>query len=122
MLYLLTFGPLVLTIAAWIRIVIAREFDRVKASGLLALGVTTANALISSGIVLYHAIHPTPANVPPWQDSQVLDLALLFLSAPVGMGLGVFAGIRGSAEWLVAVVAIASLPLLAVGILAGMAV
>ena len=121
MLYLLTFGPLALTIYGWVRFLSAREQDR-KTSALFALGVTTLNALISSVIVLYYAIHPTPANVPPWEDRQVLDLALQLLFAPIGMALGVVAAIRGAPKWIVAIVEGASAPLLIIGFFATCAV
>lgn len=118
MLYLLTFGPLALTLYAWTRFLSARERQRVRTSALVALGLATANALMSSGIVLYYAIHPTPPTVPPWEDPLVLDFALLLLLALVGALLGLLALIRGSAKWLVAVVEVASAALVFLGIMA----
>jgi hypothetical protein len=41
---------------------------------------------------------------------------------PIGMILGIVAGIQGAPKWLICVVEIASLPLLVVGIMAGAAV
>jgi hypothetical protein len=58
----------------------------------------------------------------PGQDPEILQLGLLFLLAPVGMILGVVAGVRGAPQWLIWVVEIASLPLLAVGLMASSAV
>ena len=122
MLYLLTFGPLALAIYGWLRLLSPDERDRLGTTGLLALAFASANALISSAVVLYFAIHPTPINVPPWKDRQILDLALLILSAPIGMLLGLVAAIRRAPKWLVSIVEGASVPLLVIGMLAAGAV
>lgn len=118
MLYLLTFGPLLITLFGWFQVVLQRERGWPRTSALAALAVTTANALIASWIVLYYAIHPTPPKVPPWEDPQVLDLGMQFLLAPVGIVLGIVAGTRGAPKWLVAVVEVASIPLCVIGFFA----
>ena len=58
----------------------------------------------------------------PSQDPEILQLGLLFLLAPIGMILGLVAGVRGAPKWLIGIVEVASLPLLIVGTMAGSAV
>jgi hypothetical protein len=60
--------------------------------------------------------------LPPWQDPEILHFGLLFLLAPIGMILGIIAGIRGAPKWLTCIVEIASLPLLVVGFMASVAI
>ena len=122
MLYLLTFGPLLIIVFGWFRVAVQREHGWPRASAFIALSVATANALISSGVVLYYAIHPVPPHVPPWEDGQILYLSLQLLSAPVAMLIGLGALIRGAPKWLVVVVEIASIPMCVIGFLASCAV
>jgi len=70
----------------------------------------------------YYALRPLSHFLPPWLDPEILQFALLVLLAPIGMILGVVAGVRGAPKWLVGIVEIASLPLLVVGMMAGSAV
>jgi len=117
-LYILTFGPLAITLAAWMRLYWAR--NQRHALALLALGIASANATLACGTFLYYEFRPSP--LPPWQDPEILNLALLFLLAPIAMILGVVAGLRGAPKWLVGAVEIASLPLFIVGVMASIAV
>jgi hypothetical protein len=117
-LYTLTCGPLVLTLIAWLKLYWERQ-RRQHALALVALGTVSANAALAAATFLYYELRPPPHFLPPWQDPEVLRLGLLFLFAPVGMILGGIAGVRGAPKWLVAVVEIASVPLLMVGFMAG---
>jgi hypothetical protein len=119
---LLTCGPLVLTVAAWIKLYWARQPQWPRPVALVALSITSANAAFAAGTFLYYQFRPSSSWLPPWQDPQILQLALLFLLAPIGMIVGAVAGARGAAKWLIRVVEVASLPLLAVGIMACAAV
>jgi hypothetical protein len=116
---LLTCGPILLTLASWIRIYSKRQRPRPVA--LIALGVVTSNAALAAGTFLYYELRPSPWQ-PPWKDPEILRLALLFLLAPIGMILGLIAGLRGAPKWLICIVEIASLPLLVVGFFACAAV
>ena len=116
----LTCGPLVITIAAWTRLYQKRQ-GRQHALGLVALGVVTANAAFAAATFLYYELRPPSHFLPPWQDPEILQLGLLFLLAPISMILGVVAGVLGAPKWLMVVVEIASLPLLAVGLMASAA-
>jgi hypothetical protein len=121
-LYVLTCGPLILIIAAWIRIYWERQRRPPHALGLLALGIVSANAAFSAATFLYYEWRPPSHFLPPWQDPKILDLGLLFLLSPIGMILGLIAAVRGAPRWLIWIVEIGSLPLLAVGLMAGAAV
>ena len=116
---MLTCGPLVLTLAAWLRVYWTRRQERPHAFGVLALGVASANAALAAGTFLYHELRPPSHFVPPWQDPETLQLAMLSLFAPVAMILGVVAVIVGAPKWLIGIVEIASFPLFVVGIMAG---
>jgi len=88
---------------------------------LVALGIASANAALAAGTFAYYELRPH-SFLPPWQDPEVLNLALLFLTAPIGMIVGIVAALRGAPKWLVGIVEIASVPLLIVGFLASAAV
>jgi hypothetical protein len=90
---MLTCGPFVLTLSAWTKLTF-----------------------------LYYQFRPSPSWLPPWQDPQILTLSLLCLLAPIGMILGVVAGVSGAPKWLICIVEIASVPLLVVGLMPGAAV
>lgn len=120
-LYILTCGPLLLTLAAWMKLYWAPRHQR-HALALLALGIVSANAALACGTFLYYELRPSSNFLPPWQDPEILHLGLLFLLAPIGMILGLVAGARGAPKWLIGIVEIASLPLDVVGIMAGSAV
>ncbi|MGA9804119.1 MAG: hypothetical protein WBQ46_12800, partial [Terriglobales bacterium] len=88
---------------------------------LIALGIASANAALAAGEFLRYEFRP-PSQLPPWEDSQVLTLAMLFLLAPIGMIVGFFALARRAPKWLICIVEIASVPLLVVGFFASAAV
>lgn len=117
MLYLLTFGPLVLTIVAWVALLTKSRWRVASTDALLALCVVTISAVLSSCTVAYYAIRPLPF-LPPWQDPEIMNLGLLFLFAPISMLLVFLALFRGAAKWLVAIVEIASFPLFVIGLIA----
>jgi len=121
-LYMLTCGPLVLTLIAWAKLHWQRQRQPPNALALVALGMASANAALAATTFLYYELRPPSHFVPPWQDPEILQLGLLLLLAPIGMILGVVAGVRGAPKWLVVVVEIASVPLLIVGFMAGVAV
>jgi len=119
---MMTCGPLVLTLAAWLRVYWTRRQERPHAFGLLALGVASSNAALAAGTFLYYQLRPPSHFVPPWQDPEILQLAMLGLLAPIAMILGVVAVVVGAPKWLIGIVEIASVPLLVVGIMASSAV
>jgi len=84
--------------------------------------MVSANAILAAATFLYYELRPPSHFLPPWQDPEVLQLGLLFLLAPIGIILGVVAGIHGAPKWLIAVVEIASVSLLVVGFMAGVSV
>jgi hypothetical protein len=120
-LYILTCGPLILSAAAWLRLRWAPREQR-HALALLALGITSANAVLACATFLYYELMPPSGFVPPWQDSEILNLGILFLLAPIGMTLGVVAAFHGAPRWIIAVIEMASLPLFAVGVMASISV
>ena len=120
-LYILTCGPLLLTLVAWMRLYWTPR-DQRHALALLALGIASANSALACGTFLYYELRRPSHFLPPWQDPEILQLGFLFLLAPMGMILGVVAGVRGAPKWLIGIVELASLPLFVVGIMAGSAV
>lgn len=121
-LYLLTCGPLVLILIAWVKLYWERHRQPPHGLALVALGMASANAALAATTFLYYESRPPSHFLPPWQDPEILQLGLLFLLAPIGMILGVVAGVRGGPKWLTVVVEIASVPLLIVGFMAGVTV
>lgn len=119
--YLLTCGPLVLTLGGWIKLYFARHGQWPRRIALVALGIVTANAALAAGEFVYYELRPSRF-VPPWEDPQILALGSLFLLAPIGMVVGFVAAGRGTPKWLIWIVEIASVPLFLVGVMAGMAV
>jgi hypothetical protein len=115
--FLFTCTPLLLTLAAWTKLYRARQQQWPRVVALVALSIVTANAAFAAGTFLYYSFRPSPT-LPPWQDSQILQLALLFLLAPIGMIVGFVAAARGTPKWLIWIVEGASVPLLVVGFLA----
>jgi hypothetical protein len=99
-----------------------RQRQSQHALALVTLGIVTANATLAAAAFLYYEFRPPSHFLPPWQDPEILQLGLLFLLAPIGMILGVVAGVRGAPKWLICIVEIASVPLLVVGLMAGAAV
>src|SRR6478609_8397812 len=97
---LFTCGPLLLILAAWVKIY--RERPLPRPIGLAALAFATTNAALASGAFLKSVLRTSPW-LPPWQDSGTLILAMLFLLAPIGMAFGLLAGVGGTPRWLVVV-------------------
>lgn len=121
LLYVFSCGPLLLTIAAWLKICLARRNRWPSRIAITALTATSAVAIYSATVSIYYALRPVPPSVPGWQDPFVLDMAMLFFLAPVVGILGVVvAGKRAASAWLIAVIEIASLPLFLLGIMASM--
>lgn len=118
---LLTCGPSVLTLAAWIRLYWTRQRQRPHPIALIALGIVSANALLAAGTFLYYKFRPS-VFLAPWQDPEILTLGWLFLLAPIGMIVGLFAAARRAPKWLIFIVEIASVPLLVIGFMAVAAV
>jgi hypothetical protein len=119
LLYLFSCGPLVLTLAACIKVYRARGNGWLRPIALIALAVTSVIAGYSAAVSIYYGLRPTPSSVPPWKDPFVLDMALLFLLAPIAGVLGlILAGKRAAPIWLIAVIEIASVPLFLLGIMA----
>jgi hypothetical protein len=110
-------GPVLLVGAAWLAIWMRIRRRSPILLGLTALVVATANTALTAGTVLYYQAKPGPFR-PPWEDPEILHLALLFLSAPVGIALAVWAGLRGAPRWLTWTIGASSLPLMFIGFLA----
>jgi len=118
---LFTCGPLMLMLGTWTRIFRTRKRGWPHRLALIALSVVTFNGLLAAGIFVYYEFKPAP-QLPPWQSSDILDYALLFLLAPIGMVVGAVAAFKGAPIWLICIMEVASLPLFAIGLLACIAV
>jgi hypothetical protein len=119
---LLTCGPLVLTLAAWVKLYWTRQGQWPRPVALIALSVVSLNAALAAGLFVYYHFEPSSPSLPPWQDPEILNFGLLFLLAPIGMVIGFIAAARGAPKWLICVLEIASVPLFVVGLLASAAV
>ncbi len=67
LLYIITCGPFVLTLAAWIRLYWAPRNQR-HALALLALCIASTNAALACGTFLYYELRPLSHFLPSWQD------------------------------------------------------
>ena len=82
-------------------------------SRLLALGIVSANTVFAAGTFLYYQFRPSHTFPSTFgEDPQILTLGFLFLLAPIGMILGIVAGVHGAPKWLICIMKIASVPLL----------
>lgn len=115
-LYLFTCGPLVFTFAAWTKLYRARQRGWPPLIGLVALSIVSANTIFAASSFFYY--RSRPSSLPPWQDPEILTLALLFFLAPIGMIIGFIAAAHGTQKWLIWLMEIASVPLFLVGLLA----
>jgi hypothetical protein len=88
---------------------------------LISLGIVTECSALAAGTFLFYEFRPS-VELPPWKDPETLNFAVLATLAPIGMILGLVAGIRGAPKWLVCILEIASVPLLVVGFLSAAAV
>ena len=120
-LYLFTCGPVVLMFAAWITVWVRRKRERTTFLGAIALAIATANAVLAAGTVLYHDVMPAPS-LPPWKNPEILNLGLLFLSAPIGFVVAMWAVSRGAPRWLTWMIGLGSVQLTIVGLFASAAV
>lgn len=118
---LLTCGPLVLALAAWLGVLLTLRRNRPRPIALAALGIVTINALWACGTFLRYGSKPPPY-LPPWHDPEILNFGFLLLPALVGVGLGFVAARSGAPKWLVWVMEIASAPLIVIGFFAVAAV
>ena len=113
---LFTCGPLVLALAAWVKLFRTRQRGWPRPIAMAALSTVSANALFAACVYLYYSFRPSPA-LPPWEDTETLDLAMLFLLAPIGIVISLTAAARGSQRWLIGILGVASMLLLLVGAL-----
>ncbi len=74
-LYILTCGPLLLTLAAWMRLYWAPR-DQRHALALLALGIASANAALACGTLL---LQRTPAKAPDYWSLTKLGYNFILL-------------------------------------------
>ena len=116
-LYSFTCGPALLMCMAWAAILVRIKRQSPTLLGAVALAVATANAALAAGIVLYYEARPA-SNLPPWKDPEIMDLGLLFLSAPIAMALAMWAGSRGAPKWLAWTIGLGSVPLMLIGFFA----
>jgi hypothetical protein len=88
---------------------------------MAALGIASANAAYAAFVYLYYSLKPSPW-LPPWRDSETLDLALLFFTAPIGIIVTIVAAAKGAQKWLIAALVIALAMLSLVGVLEAISV
>jgi hypothetical protein len=118
---LLTCGPLALTVAAWATLVWKSRPRWPRPIQLVALSIVSANAVYAAVTFLSYTFKPSP-DLPPWKDPETLDLALLFLTAPIGIIVSIVAGLRMGPKWLIAILITASAILMLVGMMEGASV
>lgn len=112
----LTCGPAVLSSFALVRGLKEYNSGRLRAFPLSAVcGIWLITAYAAYTFLRY-TLRPAP-DLPPWKDPQTLDLALLFLLAPIGFLLALIAGLRGATRWVIVPLVAALLVLFFVGLL-----
>jgi hypothetical protein len=119
--FLLTCGPLALTVAAWAILVWKSRPRWPRPIQLVALSIVSANAVYAAVTFLYYTFKPSP-NLPPWKDPETLDLASLFLTAPIGIIVSIVTAVRVGPKWLIAILITASAILMLVGMMEGVSV
>lgn len=118
---LLTCGPFAISALAFLRALSEYRGARIPRSALWPVSGVLLIAAYAAYTFIYHTLKPSPS-LPPWKDPETLNLALLFLLAPVGIIFAVVAGVCGSSKWVVVPLFTASLVLFLVGILEAMSV
>lgn len=117
---LLACVPLLLVLATWTRLTRTRQWP--SWLPVVTLSWVTAIAIYSAVLFIYYTFRPAAPSLPPWQNPEILDFAMLFLLAPIGMILGAISGgWRKAPAWLILVVEIACVPLLLLGVIASAA-
>jgi hypothetical protein len=106
---------------AWAAILVRIKRQSPTLHGVIALAIATVNAALAAGTVLYYEARPSP-NLPPWKDPEILNLGLLFLSAPIAIAVAMWAVSRGAPTWLVWTIGLGSSPLMVIGFFASAAV
>ena len=97
---LLVCGPAALSTFALVRVLNEYRSGQLRAFPLWLVGGAWLISAYAALIFLRYTVKPSPY-LPPWKDPETLDLALLFLLAPLGLIAGVIAGLRGASRWVV---------------------
>jgi hypothetical protein len=118
---LLTCGPATLSSLAVVRTVKEYRGGQLRMLPLTAVGGAWLITAYAAYTFLRYTVSPSP-DLPPWKDPETLDLALLFLLAPVGLAFTVIAGRRGASKWVVIPLVVALMVLFLVGLLEGASV
>lgn len=118
---LLTCGPAVLSTFALLKSLRNYKNHELRALPLGMIGGAWIISVYAAYILVRYTVNPTP-DLPPWKNPETLDLALLFLLAPLGFVFTVIAGLRGASKAVVTSLSVALLILFAVGILEGVSV
>lgn len=118
----LTRGPAVLSTGALARTFADYRKHRVRLVPLVAVGCAWLITAYAACTFLRYTIHSSAANLPPWKDPETLDLAMLFLLAPIGLVATVIAALHGGSKWAVVLLVVGLLALSFVGLLEGASV
>jgi len=113
---LLSCGPAVLSTFALLRTVKEYRSGQLRAFPFWVVGGAWLITAYAAYIFLRYTVKPSPF-LPPWKDPETLDLALLFLLAPIGLVATLIAGLRGASRWVVVPLVAALLVLFLVGLL-----
>lgn len=119
--FVLTCGPTVLSTFALVKAFNDYRKGQLRPLPMWAVGGAWLITVYAAYIFVYYTMKPSP-DLPPWKDPETLDLALLFLLAPIGLVSTVIAGVRGVSKWTVVPLVAALLVLFFVGLLEGASV
>jgi hypothetical protein len=114
--------PLLLTAAAWIIFLFTNREHEGRPTALIALAIASLNAVLAFTIFFRFHFHPLSAALPPWQDPEILDSALLGLTGPIAIIVAAVAGVRRAPLSLVLALELASFALTTIGCFASAAV
>src|ERR1700761_2536069 len=80
---ILTCGPIIPTVVAWVAFGRAHQRQGSRNLALTTLVIATLNAAFATRTFLHFYFHPSSPSLPPWKDPQILGLAMLGLSSPI---------------------------------------
>lgn len=119
---LLTCGPWLLSTAALVETFARQRNDQAKRSAVWMVGIAWLVSAYAAYVFVRYTFHPPPGSPPPWKDPETLDLAMLFLLAPIGLAFTIAAGLKGASRWTVMALVVALIVLFVVGLMEGISV
>jgi hypothetical protein len=119
---LLTCGPALFATAALWETTLRRKEQLSGAASVWTVGSVWLITVYAAYVFIRYTLFPPAGSPPPWTDPETLDLAMLFLLAPIGMAAAIAAGKSGASRRTVIALIASLFVLFAVGCMEGMSV